>query len=113
MKSMKLVLGALIIVGAIFATWKIVPPYFYHYQFSDALETLTMNQTYRDTTEEQVRDLVIRTAHENDVDLAPENVTVRRDAGGLSISVAYSVPVDLAVTQVNLSFNSASAGKRY
>lgn len=113
MKSIKLVVGFVVIVGAFYACWKIVPPYFNNYQFSDALNTMTMSQTYRDTTEEQVRTLVIKTARDNDVILTPENVTVTRSAGDLAIAVAYTVPVDLTVTQLQLKFSASSSGKRY
>lgn len=113
MKTIKLVLGFALIVGAFFACWRIVPPYFYHYQFSDALENVTMSQIYRDTGEEDMRTLVIRTARENGVDLKPEDVTVNRTGLGLTVNVAYTVPVDLVVTQLQLNFTSSSSGKRY
>lgn len=113
MKTIKLVLGFALIVGAFFTCWRIAPPFFYHYQFSDALETLTMNQTYRDTGEEELRVMVIRAARENGVELTPQQVTVTRTAGDLSVNVAYSVSVDLLVTQLQLNFTSASSGKRY
>lgn len=113
MKTIKLVLGFALIVGTFFACWRIVPPYFYHYQFNDALETLIMNQTYRDTDQEQLRDLVVRTARDNGVNLKPENITVDRTGLGLTVNVAYTVNVDLAVTQLQLNFTSSSSGRRY
>lgn len=113
MKSIKLLFGFALIVGAFFAAFRIVPPYFYHYQFDDALENLTMAQTYREAGEEDVRNMVVRTARDNGVDLKPQQVAVSRSAGDLSINVAYDVNVDLAVTQLQLHFTSESKGKRY
>ena len=56
---------------------------------------------------------MIKTAHDNEVELTPEDVTVTRSAGDLAVSVAYTVPVDLTVTQLQLKFAASSSGKRY
>lgn len=113
MKTFKLVFGIGIIVVGLYAAWQIIPPYFHHYQFDDTLEQTTRTLTYKDNTDEEIKTIVVRAAKEVDVDLTPDEVVVQRSGPSLTVSVTYSVAVDLTVTQLNLNFSSQSSGRRY
>jgi YbbR domain-containing protein len=115
MGTLKLVLGFGIIVGLIYGSWMIIPPYFANYQFEDGLKTTALNSTYTTKSEEEIRATVLKEARELDIPLTKEQVKVQRTGGQgtgtLRIEADYMVHVDLLMYPLDLHFHAASANR--
>lgn len=99
---------ALVIVGAmIFSAIKIVPAYFNNYQFQDSMQSeARFALSYPKKDADQVRNDLWRKAQDLSIPLAQkEDIKVSVDQSNVTISVDYSVPVDLKVYQFTLQFH--------
>ncbi|HWY05051.1 MAG TPA: hypothetical protein VNX60_15350 [Candidatus Acidoferrum sp.] len=118
MGTTKAIIGFLVIVGAIYAAFQILPPELSNYSFQDDLKNvaITGGADPRKTDQELV-DAVIKKAQEHQITLAPENVTVQRigTPGTLAVYVAadYSVPVSLPGYSFTLHFTPSSGNKGF
>jgi hypothetical protein len=118
MGTVKAIVGFLVIVGAIYAAFQILPPELSNYSFQDDLRTvaITGGANPRET-DQDLMDAVIKKAQEHQIALAPENVTVQRigTPGALAVYVAadYSVPVSLPGYSFSLHFTPSSGNKGF
>jgi hypothetical protein len=118
MGTTKAIVGFLVIVGAIYAAFQILPPELSNYSFQDDLKNvaITGGADPRKTDQELI-DAVIKKAQEHQITLAPENVTVQRigTPGTLAVYVAaeYSVPVSLPGYSFSLHFTPSSGNKGF
>ncbi len=113
MKRLRALLGLLLIVGAFYVAYKLIPPYFNNYQFQDAIETEARENTFSGypKTEEDIRTRVFKKAQELDVPLRPEQIQISKDATGYVISADYTVHVDMPVFPMDLQFHASSRKK--
>ncbi len=98
----------LLIIGCIvFAGVKVIPVYFANYQFQDAIESESRFALtgYPKKGPEDVRDDVWQKAQELSIPAQKEDIQVSMSNGSVSISLDYSVPIDLAVYQFTLQFH--------
>jgi hypothetical protein len=118
MGTVKAIVGFLVIVGAIYAAFQILPPELSNYSFQDDLRTvaITGGANPRET-DQDLMDAVIKKAQDHQIALAPENVTVQRigTPGALAVYVAadYSVPVSLPGYSFSLHFTPSSGNKGF
>jgi hypothetical protein len=61
-------------------------------------------------TEDQIKDILYKTVQDLDIPAKREDIKVTSTGHGLSISVVYSVPVDLMVYKTDLTFSPSSEG---
>ena len=112
MATLKLFLGLGVLLGVAFLGIKILPPYFSNYQFEDFIKEEALHSTYSTRSEDDIRDAVIKHAHDFDIDLTPKQVRVSRTgsygSGTLSIEADYSVPVTLPGYSMTLDFHPSS-----
>ena len=118
MGTVKAIVGFLVIVGAIYAAFQILPPELSNYSFQDDLRTVAMTGGANPhQTDQDLMDAVIKKAQEHQITLAPENVTVQRigTPGALAVYVAadYSVPVSLPGYSFSLHFTPSSGNKGF
>ncbi|HET6843843.1 MAG TPA: hypothetical protein VFK06_19505 [Candidatus Angelobacter sp.] len=111
MERLKILLILVVIAGAIFFAWKMFPPYYNNYQLQDDLDDLAAHATYKPTTDDDLRALVMQKATNHDITLKEEQVSVSQ-AGGVGITVHYRITVDLLVRQVDLDFTTNSLNRR-
>lgn len=104
---MNLIITLLIMGSMIFAAVKVVPVYFANYQFQDAIasESRFALTGYPKRSLDDIRDDVWQKAQELSIPAQKEDIQVNIANGSVSISVDYSVPIDLAVYQVTLQFH--------
>jgi hypothetical protein len=118
MGTAKAIVGFLVIIGAIYSAFQILPPELSNYSFQDDLRTvaITGGANPRET-DQDLMDAVIKKAQEHQIALAPENVTVQRigTPGALAVYVAadYSVPVSLPGYSFSLHFTPSSGNKGF
>ncbi|HEX6805099.1 MAG TPA: hypothetical protein VF133_15575 [Terriglobales bacterium] len=115
MGTIKMFLGIFMIVGGLYASIKIVPPYFENYQFQDAIKDEAVRDSYSPKSEDEIRDTIVKKAQEFDIPLAPENVHVTRQgnqfSGTVIIHAAYVVHVDMPGYPMDLHFDASTENK--
>jgi hypothetical protein len=118
MGTVKAIVGFLVIVGAIYAGFQILPPELSNYSFQDDLRTVAMTGGANPhQTDQDLMDAVIKKALEHQITLAPENVTVQRigtpGAPAVYVAADYSVPVSLPGYSFSLHFTPSSGNRGF
>ena len=115
MGSIKLFLGIFVIVGGLYASVKLVPPYFNNYQFQDWIKDEATHDSYEPKSEEDIRQTVLKKAKEYDIPLTAEGVHVTRSgnqfSGNVSIQAPYVVHIDMPGYPMDLHFNVSTENK--
>ncbi|MGB9072192.1 MAG: hypothetical protein WCC22_05935 [Terriglobales bacterium] len=115
MGTVKMILGLAVMVAMFIVGWAIVPAYFNNYEFEDALKNEALQATYSTRSEEDIREAVVKRAHDYDIPLTAKQVHVSRSGtygnGSLLIETSYSVPVNLPGYQTTLEFHPSTKNK--
>lgn len=115
MATFKLILGVGVIVAVAFLGIKIIPAFFSNYEFEDFIKEEALHSTYSTRSEDDIRDAVIKHAHDFDISLTAAQVHVSRTGsngnGSLSIEADYSVPIDLPGYSMTVDFHPSSKNK--
>ena len=115
MGTIRMFFGILVIVGGIFLSVKLIPPYFNNYQFQDWLRDEATHDSYAAKTEQDIRDAVLKKAHEYDIPLTAEGVHVERSGGSFNgtviIQAPYVVHVDLPGYPMDLHFDASTQNR--
>jgi hypothetical protein len=97
------ILGLMIFVGI-----EVLPPYFANYQFQDSIqsEARFALAAYPHKSLDDIRDDIWRKAQDLSIPLTQkEDIKIDMDQSNVTISVDYSVPVDLKFYQFTLQFH--------
>jgi hypothetical protein len=118
MGTFKAIVGFLVIIGAIYAGFQIIPPELSNYSFQDDLKTVAMmGGSNPHTTDQDLVDTVIKKAQEHQIALTPQSVTVQRigtpGAPAVYVAADYTVPVTLPGYSFNLHFTPSSGNKGF
>ena len=113
--------GIAVVVAAVMVGWEILEPEITNIVFQDELHDLAAQAGIRiglpgPTSDEEIRNVVIRNALRHDILLDPRQVTVRRgtqNAPALYLAVDYTVPVNLPGYSFTLHFTPTSTGGRF
>jgi len=117
----KYIFGIAVVVAMVVVSWEILEPEITNIVFQDELHDLAAQAGARiglsgPTSDEEIRNAVIRNALRHDISLDPRQVTVRRgtqDAPALYLAVDYTVPVNLPGYSFSLHFTPTSTGGRF
>jgi len=117
----KYVFGIAVVVAVVMVGWEILEPEITNIVFQDELHDIAAQAGTRiglpaPTSDEEIRNVVIRNALRHDIALDPRQVTVRRgtqDAPALYLAVDYTVPVKLPGYSFTLHFTPTSTGGRF
>jgi hypothetical protein len=118
MGTVKAIVGFLVIVGAIYSGFQILPPELSNYSFQDDLRSVAMvGGANPHQTDQDLVDAVIKKAQEHQITLAPESVTVQRigtpGAPAVYVAAEYSVPVSLPGYSFSLHFTPSSGNRGF
>jgi hypothetical protein len=102
----------LVIAGAIYAAWNVVPPLWNNYQFQDTLDDIARKYSYSQNTDDDIKEIVVTKAQSNNIVLKQDEVTVSHTVDGLGISVHYRIKVDLILYTWSHDFVANSMNKR-
>lgn len=111
MKELKSIFGLLLLLVGGFVLYKVFPAYWGDFKLGRLLEDQAVSYTYTTKSESEIATAIAQKANEFDVPLTPEQVTVQRGAGDLTITAVYSVHVDLPLYPLDLNFKTASKNK--
>jgi hypothetical protein len=115
MATLKLLLAVGVLVAVAFLGIKTIPVYFSNYQFEDFIKEEALHSSYSSRSEDDIRDAVIKHAHDFDISLTPQQVRVSRTGingnGNLSIEAEYSVLIELPGYSTTVEFHPSSRNK--
>jgi hypothetical protein len=105
--KLNLLITLIVLAAMGIAAVKIVPPYVNNYQFQDAINTEAQfaESGYPKKTGDQVRQDVYKKAEDLGISADPQDIQLDLSNGNVSISLDYSVPIDLYVYQFTLQFH--------
>ena len=107
----KAILVTVILVFFVYFAVKVVPPYVSEYQLSNKMQETARFASVTRSNEEQIRETIFREIQDLDIPATKEDVKVTAAGGRVSISVDYSVPIDLMVYKFDLHFTPSSSNK--
>jgi len=115
MGRIKLVLGILAIVAAVYLCAELIPPFFSNYQFEDAIKTEALQSTYTTRTEDAIRDTIFKKAQDLEIPITRDDIKVQRTGtqgtGSLTIETQYTIHVSLPGYPFDLHFSPSSKNK--
>jgi hypothetical protein len=97
-----------VVLGAMaFVAIKVIPPYFANYQFQDAIETESRFALsgYPKRSQDDIQDEVYRKAQDLGIPAKRDDVHVMIANNQVSISLDYTIPIDLNFYQFVLQFH--------
>lgn len=103
------VIVLLIIVGA--GALKVVPSYMQNGTIKNILDTIRKDPEMQNATPRAIRDSFSKRAGMNNISvISADDIIIEKDAGGLSLSVSYSVKIPLAGNaSLLLEFNTSNS----
>lgn len=109
--KLKALAFAAIVVLAIYAAYKLVPPYVAEYQLQDKMQEQARFGIVNRYTDEQVRENVFKVIQDLDIPAKREDIKVTVTQAIVKISLEYTVPVDLLFYSTELHFSPSSENK--
>lgn len=108
-------LKAIIVTGililGVFAGVKMIPPYVAYYQLNDKVQEIARFGVVEHSTEDQIKEKVFKTMEDLEIPATKDNIKVSAGSQRVSISVDYTVPVDILFYHVDLHFTPSSENK--
>ncbi len=108
MNGLKSIFGVLILLIGGFVLYHVYPAYWNDFKLGRMLENQAMVYTYTPKTDAEITAAVAQKAQEFSIPLTPEQVTVKRTPGDLTITAEYSIHVDMPLYPLDLNFKTAS-----
>jgi hypothetical protein len=110
--KIKGLIGIMVVVGAFYVAWNLVPPYFNNYQFQDDLDDIARKNSYTGANDDDIKKSVIAKAEAEDIKLKEDQIVITRVRDMLGITVKYRIHVDMVVHPMDLDFTANSLNKR-
>jgi hypothetical protein len=107
---LKAIVYTMILVAAVYAGFKLVPPYVAEYQLKDKMSEQARFAVVNHYNEEKVRDIIYQTIQDLDIPAKRDDIKLSNTHAGMAISVTYTVPVDFLVYKADLNFTPSSEG---
>jgi len=107
----KAILVTAILLFIAYSAFKMVPPYVDEYQLNDTMQETARFASVTRSNEEQIRATVFRKIEELGIPAKKEDVKVTAVNGRVSISLDYTVPIDLMVYKFDLHFTPSTFNK--
>jgi hypothetical protein len=109
-KLKAIIVTAILLLGVI-AGVKVIPPYVAEYQLNDKIQEIARFGIVEHSTEDQIKDKVLKTIEDLEIPATKDNIKVTAGTQRVTISVDYTVPVDIFFYHVDLHFTPSSENK--
>jgi hypothetical protein len=109
--KLKAIAYTAIVILAIYAAFKFVPPYVSEYQLQDKMQEQARFGIVNRYTDEQVRENIFKVVQDLDIPAKREDIKVTVTQAIVKISLEYTVPVDLLFYSTELHFSPSSENK--
>jgi len=107
---LKAIIYTLILAAAVYVAVKVVPIYVAEYQLKDKISEQARFAVVNKYTDDQIKDILFKTIQDLDIPAKRDDIKVIPNGRGMTISVNYTVPVDLAVYKTELTFSPSAEG---
>lgn len=109
MSTIKPWIGLGVFAVVVYLIYMLVPPFFHNYQFQDFIDQAAKENTYAyDKNEDQIRQQVFKEAQEDSIPITMDQIQVSKQSKSCSISVTYTVHVNLPGFPQDFHFVAAS-----
>jgi len=108
--KLKAIIYTVILIIAVYAGVKVVPVYVAEYQLKDKMDEQARFAVVNRYNEDQIKDQLFKVVQDLDIPAKRDDIKVANTNKGLTISLTYSVPVDLMVYKTELTFSPSSEG---
>src|SRR5215475_817710 len=109
-KVKAIIITAILLLGVV-AGVKVIPPYVAEYQLNDKIQEIARFGIVEHSTEDQIKDKVMKTIEDLEIPATKDNIKVTAGTQRVTISVDYTVPVDILFYHVDLHFTPSSENK--
>ena len=107
---LKAIVYTLILIAGVYVAVKLVPVYVAEYQLNDKMSEQARFAVVNRYSEDQIKDQLYKVVQDLDIPAKRDDIKVTHTGKGLTISVAYTVPVDLMVYKTELNFAPSCDG---
>lgn len=113
MERLKSLIGIVIVIGAFYLAWVLIPPYYNNYSFQDEIDNQARNAVYAyQTTEQDVKESLAKKAKDLDIPLTADQIHVQKNGSEISIWADYTVSVQTPFKTFDLNFSPSTKNKR-
>lgn len=109
--KIKAMIVTVLLVFAIYAAIKIVPPYAAEYQLADKIQEQARFGVVNHYSDEQIRENVFKVVQDLEIPVKKEAIKVEASNQIVKISMDYTVPIDLLVYHLDLHFTPSSENR--
>jgi hypothetical protein len=107
----KAIIFTAIFLMAVYAAFKLVPPYVSEYELTDKMQEQARFAVVNRYTPEQIRDNIFKVVEDLDIPATREDIKVTATPEVVKISLDYTVPVNLLLYSTELHFSPTSENK--
>ena len=109
--KLKAILVTGILLLGVVAGIKVIPPYVAYYELNDKVQEIARFGVVEHSTEDQIKEKVFKTIEDLEIPATKDNIKVTAGTQRVTISVDYTVPVDIFFCHVDLHFTPSSENK--
>jgi hypothetical protein len=109
--KLKALIVTAILFVAVMAAYKVIPPYSAEYQLADKMQEIARFAVVNHQTDQQIRDIIFKTMQDLDIQAKPEDIKVTASTQRVTITVDYTVPVEILGYHLDLHFTPSSDNK--
>jgi len=109
--KIKAILFTLILAFLVLVAVRTVPPYLAEYQLSNKLDETARFAVVNSYTEDQIRDTVYSAIQDLDIPATKDSIKVTATKSLVTISVDYTVPIDLLFYHTQLHFTPSAENR--
>ena len=107
--KLKAIIVTAVLIMGVLAGVKVIPPYVAEYQLNDKIQEIARFGVVQHDTEETIREKVFKTMQDLEIPAAKDTIKVSAGSSRVTISIDYTVPVDILFYHVDLHFTPSSA----
>jgi hypothetical protein len=107
----KAIIFTAIFLMAVYAAFKLVPPYVSEYELTDKMQEQARFAVVNRYTAEQIRDNIFKVVEDLDIPAKREDIKVTATPEVVKISLDYTVQVNLLLYSTELHFSPTSENK--
>jgi hypothetical protein len=107
-KELKSIFGLLVLLVGGFVLYKVFPAYWNNFKVNGMISDQAIIFTNFPKSDDDIKIAIAQKAQDCDVPLSPDQVVVARDRGNLTISLAYTVHIDMPGYPFDLNFNDST-----
>lgn len=109
-KLKAIIVTAILLLGVL-AGVKTIPPYVAEYQLNDKIQEIARFGIVNHDSEEMIKEKVFKTMEDLEIPATKDNIKVTAGSQRVTISIDYTVPVDIFFYHVDLHFTPSSENK--